>query len=485
MSASPVIEWGGLEIHVAPDGELSTLTLADTGAVVARGLAVRLAGGWVHGRTELLLDEIEQHFSLEAGGAVQARAVVRHVFDDVWSIRVQVQNLTDVDLAAPAAWLEMTTPWPARRWLAGAEGQISLDVAEPDGRLLTFTQLRGRSRLSDGLCWLTDMPMHLGPAGTPHAGYQVSWRADWLRDERVQAAALPTWWPERTVLRDVEDTVTLELPDAAVEAAGISILEDGDARVLTAKEGVHLAQVHAGRGTTDVELAWAGDLVHAHLIPAARGLLARDPRTLAPHEVFLLGRAQQRGHLGEAPADAVTQAVESLSARPGPIAPLALAAVADEVLAHGAPELVETLPDLASRCALQPGALTCALHATLASRLSGGAPTLPLPSGAVPGDDEQQRAVAEAIIHTEMLAMRAVEQMPAATVRTLALLGAGLPGHTADQLTRAVVWAVSGNLPEHWEVERWPVPLARVREDARARLLAERCGDEVLAWLLW
>lgn len=483
MPAPALISWGGLQIAVSPEGTLTSITL--DGRPVLRDVAVRFAAPWAHQRTELLLDEIEQHFILERDDAIQARAVVRHVFDDAWSIRAQVVNLTEVDLAVPAAWLDFTPAWPARRWLAGAEGQISLDVAHPEGDLLTFTQLRGRSRLSEDRCWLTDLPMHLGPAGTPHAGYQVSWRADWLRDERVQAAALPGWWPERVVLLDPQEEVRLELPDAAIEAAGIHVLQDEQCTYLTAQEGVHIAQVHARRGTTDVELAWADDLVWGHLVPSAHALLQRDPRTLAAHEVFLLGRARSQGHLGDATPTLVTEAVENLAARPGPVHPLALAAVADEVLAHGAPELVEALPVLAARSPLQPGALACALHATLASRLAGGAETLPLPSGQAAGADEAERAVNEAIIRTELLALRPTDRMPDLTRRLAALLGAGLPGHTVGQLARAQIWAVTGNLPEHWEVERWPLPLPRVREDARARLLAERCGDEALAWLLW
>ncbi|MEL4468799.1 MULTISPECIES: hypothetical protein [unclassified Luteococcus] len=483
MPAPTLIRWGGLEITVAADGSLPTVSL--DGRPVVRGLAVRFNPPWVHQRTELLLDEIEQHFILESDGALQARAVVRQVFDDTWSLRIQLVNLTDVELSVPPARLEFTPAWPARRWLAGAEGQISLDVAHPEGKLLTFTQLRGRSRLSEDQCWLTDLPVRLGPAGTPHAGYQVSWRADWLPDERTQAATLPSWWPERTVLLDPQEEVTLSLPDAAIEAAGIQVLQDEAVTYLTAHEGVHLAQVHAGRGTTDVELAWADDLVWCHLVPAAQGLAHRDPRALAAHEVFLLGRAQALGHLGEAPGTLVTEAVEELAAHPGPVDPLGLAAVADEVMAHGAPELVEALPELAARVPLQPGALTCILHATLASRLAGGEPKLPLPAGQVPGRAEAERAVNEAIIRTELLALRPVDEIPAQTRRLAALLGAGLPGNSVGQLTRALIWAATGNLPEHWEVERWPVPLARVREDARARLLAERCGDEVLAWLLW
>ncbi|MEL4505881.1 hypothetical protein AAEX63_14185 [Luteococcus sp. H138] len=483
MSAPTLINWRGLEVAVASDGTLVSIT--QDGRPVLTDLAVRFAPPWALQRTELLLDEIEQHFALEIDGATQARAIVRHVFDDTWSIRVQVVNLTDVELTAPPARLDFTPAWPARCWLAGAEGQISLDVADPEGRLLTFTQLRGRSRRSEGQCWLTDLPIHLGPAGTPHAGYRVSWRADWLRDERMQAAALPSWWPERIVLLDLQEVLRLDLPDAAIEAAGIHVLQDETSTYLTAQEGVHIAQVHARRGTTDVELAWAGDLVWEHLMPVVDELRRRDPRTLAAHEVFLLGRARSLGHLGDAPTTLVTEAVENLAARPGPVPPLALAAVADEVLAHGAPELVEVLPDLASRTPLQPGTLTCALHATLASRLAGGQPNLPLPAGEVRGESMAERAVNEAIIRTELLALRPAEQVPTHTIRLAALLGAGLPGHTVDQLTRALIWAVTGNLPEHWEVERWPASLARVREDARARLLAERCDSEVLAWLLW
>ncbi|MGO4956141.1 hypothetical protein ACTQ49_02520 [Luteococcus sp. Sow4_B9] len=482
MPAQALIHWGGLEIQLSPDGHVADVSCQDR--QVLGGLAVRLEDRWQLERTDFLLDEVEQHYRLETEGALQARAIVRQVFDETWSLRLQVQNLTDVEIAVPGAWLELDSVWPARTWLAGAEGQISIDAQRDDAQLLTFTQLRGRSRFSEGRRWLTDRPIRLTASGTPRAGYQVSWRADWLRDERVQAAALPRWWPERTVMLDLQDEVRLELPDAAVEAAGIHVLQDDETTWLTAQEGVHLAQVHAGRGTTDVELAWAGDLVTDHVRPAVEALSRRDPRKLGAAEVFLLGRAARLGQGAAVEPDHQIQAVESLVARPGALPPLALAAAAD-LLMHGGPVgLVDELPELAERVPLQPGAVTCLLHATLASRLVGGAEQLPMPSGTVQSTPAGA-AVAEAIVRMELQALRPADVMPPQVRRVLSLLGPGLPGRTVDPLTRAIIWASSSSLPEQWEVPQWPVPLARVREDARGRLLAEHCDVEALAWLLW
>lgn len=484
MPAQALTRWQGLDVAVEADGSLH-LALAGNGSLVLGDVAVALDGGWQRSRTEVLVDEVEQHWLLEHDGAVQARAVVRHVFDDAWRLRVQLQNLTDVEITVPPCRLEMTAPWPVRRWLAGAEGQISIDAGREDGQLLTLTQLRGRSRLSDGHTWLTDLPVRLGPASTPSAGYQVGWRGDWLRDQRVQAAALPAWWPARTVLADAEESVRLDLPDAAIEAAGVSLLEDEQGTHLVARAGIHLVQVHAGRGTTDVELAWADDLVADHLVPCVEALSGSDPRRLEPHQALLLTRAAQHGL--DVDSDCLHQAVETLAVRPGPVHPLALAAAAD--LAMTSPDVAEHLPEMATRMPLQPGALTVALHAMTASRLAGGDATLPLPSGVplpVAGLDE---TVARAVVEAEVACLRAggaagPAPMPRTVERVMALLGAGLPGQTVGPQARALLLAVAARLPEQWEAPRWPVTVPELRELARHRLLAERCDELSLAWLL-
>lgn len=482
MPAPTLISWEGLTIEVAPDGVLTTVALAGQAEPLLTDVAVVLGDGWTTTATEILLDEIEQRFEFATDGTVLARAVVRQVFDAAWSLRLQITNLNDEQLVVPAARLAMESVWPTRRWLAGAEGSISVDAGRADGALLTFTQLRGRSRLSGGMLWLTDLPITLGAAGTTAGTYQVGWRADWLRDERMQAAALPGWWPERHVLAD-GDIVELTLPDAAVEAAGIGILEHEETSVLTARPGHHIAQVHAGRGTTDVELFWASSLVDGYLVPAAQALLGRDVRELEPHEVFLLGRAQAARGLGDEAAAHVTDAVAVIAAKAGarPTTPLGLAAVADEVIRTGAPDLVEALPALAAHLPWQPGAFTSLLHANLASRLAGGVPTLPLPTGERPTE-----AVASAIIGAELLVLDPPAAMPASAVRVAALLGAGMPGVIVDEVTRAQVWAVTGLFPEGWEPgQRWPVTLGMARDLARDELLARTCGDEALAWLAW
>ncbi|WP_394276011.1 hypothetical protein [Luteococcus sp.] len=484
MPAQALTRWQGLDVTVEEDGSLQ-VALAETGEVVLDDVAVGFDGGWQRARTEVLVDEVEQHWLLEHEGAVQARAVVRHVFDDAWRVRVQLQNLTDVEIAVPPCRLDMSAAWPMRRWLAGAEGQISIDAGREDGQLLTLTQLRGRSRLSEGHSWLTDLPVRLGPAVTPSAGYQVGWRGDWLRDQRVQAAALPSWWPARTVLADAQESVRLDLPDAAIEAAGVSLLEDEQGTHLVARPGIHLVQVHAGRGTTDVELAWADDLVADHLAPSVESLVGTDPRVLEPHQAVLLTRAVQHGL--DVDPEHLAQAIETLATRPGTVHPLALAAAAD--LAMTSPDAADHLPEMASRMALQPGALTVALHAMTASRLVGGPATLQLPSGVplpVAGLDE---TVARAVVEAEVACFRAGTDSPAGPVprpveRVMALLGAGLPGHTVGPQARALLLAVASRLPEQWEAPRWPVTVPELRELARHRLLAERCDDVSLAWLL-
>lgn len=479
-----MISWRGLELEVGEDAALEGFRLAGHSDEVLHRVAVRFAEGWRSVGTELLLDEVEQRLECEG-----ATAVVRHVFDDTWSIRVQIANQRDEPVTVPPLWLEVDSAWPLRRWLAGAEGSISVDADREDGALLTFTQLRGRSRLSEGCCWLTDLPIRLAPRGTTGSVYQVSWRADWLRDERMQAAALPTWWPERTVLAD-GDAVELRLPDAAVEGAGIGILEDDEVTVLSAQPGVHLAQIHAGRGTTDVELAWQP--AEAQLLgEAADRLLRRDPRTLAGHEVFLLGRCLAADSRGAGGQQVVDEAAEELTARPGPVPPLALAAVADRLLRTGDPALAAPLAAMLSRLGAVPGAVLAMLHANLALQLAGHEPVVASFTGGGHDGGGGASVLAEALRRTELLALRPPSAMPRQAVRVAALLGAGLPGVTVDQSTRALVWAITGALPETWQDgadgpgERWPVSLGTAREIARGRLLAERCDDLALAWLQW
>lgn len=476
------------------DGSIAMVHLEDADDPFLTDLRIHLDEPWRQVSVDFLLDEVEQRFELrrarndeQAGLRAEqdedaspvAEAVVRQVFDDAWSLRLVLRNLTDQPLTVPAARLEMSTDWPVRRWLAGAEGQLSLDPWRADGQLLTFTQTRGRSRLSEGHCWLTDLPVRLAPAGQPAATYQVGWRVDWLRDEAMQAAALPRWWPAGTVLAG-DDVVELRLPDAAIEAAGVTVLEDDEVTVLSARPGHHLAQVHAGRGTTDVDLYWADDLVTGHLLPAAEAVLESDPRTLAPEQVFLLGRALSTGRLGGG-EDFLAAAVEELAARPGVVQPLGLATVADHCLRTGEPDLAGRLPELSSRTVATPGALRCWVHAGIAARVAGVEDPLPaprIPSGLGLLDRRVVRA------ETQLLSP--AEVPPGLVRRVAALLGAGLPGETVDQLLRARIWAVLGLVPERWELaERWPLPLGEVRELARRRLLAERCVDEALAWLLW
>ncbi|GAA1392672.1 hypothetical protein GCM10009599_14270 [Luteococcus peritonei] len=478
-----MIAWQGLELQVTDDGALTHVRLAGSETDAIARLVVRFAPGWRQVGCELLADEIEQRFSCEG-----ATAVVRQVLDDTWTLRVQISNQTANQITVPACWLELDTAWPARTWLAGAEGSISIDMGDPDGRLLTFTQLRGRSRFSEDCIWLTDLPVRLAPKGSPGAVYQVGWRADWLRDERMQAAALPAWWPERTVLA-ADDVVELHLPDAAVEAAGIGILEDDEATVLTAQPGVHIAQVHAGRGTTDMELAWVPPEREV-VARAGERLLAADPRTLSAPQVFLLGRALAAEASGQEAAELLSQSVEELVARPGAAEPLAVAALADQVMRTAEPDMVDALAPLVRRLAPVPGATLAMLHANLALQLAGQPPAVP---ERTPGDGVRQPVglaqVADAIRRTELLAMRPGGELPDEALRLAALLGAGLPGRTVDQVTRALVWAVTGALAENWCVpggqDRWPVALGSARDLAKGRLLAEHCEDEALAWLQW
>ncbi|GEM_PF-6068273 len=464
-----VIDWSGTTVAVREDGTLD-LAVAGERAFV-RALRVGFDEPWIFEGQRLLVDEVEQTW---ANGHVTA--TVRHVFDQSWSIRVQVVNLRDTEVKVSPPKLEFTSSWPARRWLAGAEGQLSFDPGRADGALLTLTQLRGRSRLSEGTCWLADLPIHLGVAGSSSAQLAISWRGDWLRDEAMQAGALPGWWPD-TVLDD-GDVVLLDLPDAAIEAAGMTLLEDEAGTTLSARPGIHLAQVHSGHGTTDVEFAVAPSLTTELSARTVRILEGVDPRTCSPATGFVVLRAHGLGLAGDEALAFAGTVAEECAARPGPVAPFVVGLLAN--LALHEPRRASELPELLSRLVEGPGAGMARVQAALALQMAGEPVAIPPGVPAVLGEVEA------AIYRLEETLIRAQTPDPVELRRVAGLLGAGLPGVTADARTRAMVHAVLGLAAEGLDVGgRWPMPLAQVRDMARKRLLAERGADEAIAWLLW
>lgn len=462
----------GLRIELDEHNAIA-LAVHDQPAPFASGLRVQFAGDWRRSGGERLVDELEERWQLG-----QVEAIVRHVFGEspLWSLRVQLVNRGDQPASVPACWLAVDAAWPPRAWLAGAEGQLSLDPAAPGIGLATLTQLRGRCRLSDGRYWLTDLPVRLAPAGDSGSQYQVAWRLDVLADERVQAAALPTWWPATTSLQ-TGDVVALDLPDAAIEGAGLQLLEDEQGTTISGQCGVHIAQVHTGRGTTDLELAFADPLPQVLGQAAEEVVSSVDPRVADAAECFLVARLAST--TTGAPEWLAT-AVDELLHRTSPLEPLALAAIAEAALER--PELAVRLPDALARTREAPGVGLARLRSLMALQLSDQPTHVPsgVASESTPLEAELMRLEHQLITG----AVRTADHLDPAQWRLLGLLGAGLPGHTADPVSRAQLVAITSLAPEGIDLAaRWPIPLADARERCLRRLVAERHGPDVLAWL--
>lgn len=471
-----LIPWCGLQVEPTEAGGIRLLD-AGTGPGPFAELAVELGEGW-----RLLGVETDDE-QTEAGWAFAgATAVVRFRFGVVFRLTVELRNTGPEPVSVPAPRLAVQARWPVQSWLAGCRGFVLLDAGRDDGRLLALVQGAGDSRLSAGERWLTEVPTTLRPAGDPGAVVRASWTLDWADSARVLTSELPAWWPDRTALADGDELV-LDLPDAAVEAAGVHILDRGEAAVaLTGRPGVHLARVHEARGTTDVHLWWAQPL-REELTRRTMRVLEGDPRACGIEQAWILGRALGAGLRpgDQESGEFLEVAGEELAARSRRRTPMLAALLADQAARTGAEDLLDEAITILAGLGPVNGRHLAWLNVLLACHIFGRTPPAPpaVPDATSPGT---LMAAAEAMV----LSRHDEPAPPPAVWRALGVLGAGLPGDTVGQLRRANALAIAGFVPERWDFStRWPAGLPQVAAHATRRLLAEGCPDEVFAWLLW
>lgn len=351
-----------------------------------------------------------------------------------------------VDAAASASpTLGVSSVLPCQTWLAGRFGFVLLDPGRPDGRLVAMWQEQGDSQLSSGRRFLV---RHGGPA-------RLSWVWEWIDHPSQLAERLPGWWPSRTTLAS-GDQLVLDLPDAAIEAAGVLVTDRGDdARALAGRDGPHIACVHEGSGTTLLHLWWAPSLAD-EVVCRGEALAASDPRMASPVSAWIVSHAIENGVRAQAWLDAACDELIG-----GEASVFAAAVLADHALRRADPDLAR-----AAAGVLPTGEKLAWLHVAVACRVLGcDIPVLDA---------------------TDSPSLPPADGPDIAAWRKFAVLGRGLPGETGSHLATARALAETTLIPERWNFGRWSAaPLSLLVEDATRRLLAERCADDALAWLLW
>lgn len=484
MPTPPLIDWEGLRISLDATGVIVQVVDEESGRLLLRDLAVDFPAPWQRGEVEVLAGELEQRWTHPSG----ATATTRIVFEEAFTLRVTVLNRTPEAVEVPAPRLRFGADWPLRRLLAGDEASLGVDPGR--AQQLLFTQLRGQAGHRDGEILLTPDPLLL-PAGTGETPGQftVSWRAAWLEDHRRIAQVLPAWWPT-TCLRQGDELV-LPMPDAAVTSGdGLELVQLEDATsVSSPKPGRYSVQVHDRLGTTDLEVFWGDDLALVLPLEADRLLERSDPRTCAPWEAWTMARALDVA--GSPAQDYLATAAEVSLARLGASHPLEVMAASAFISRENAGSLWPQLVGMLERMPPGVGSLMALVHARLAGMQVGRSPRgLGVPglgaAGVVAGPELS--AVERALCAVEGELALPPEEPSEACWRVAGLLGAGLPGDTVGVVRLAQTLMVTSLFPEHWDLlERWPVPLSVVRQQAEHRVLAcieEEGGREALGWLL-
>lgn len=469
-----MIRWDGSDVVLHSDASVDVDADVVSGL---RGVRVVFPQPWVASPAAISDEGVEQVWTFSSDGA-SVSALVTHTFVSSWAMSVVITNDSPVAVSVPLCEVVFEADWPTVVWLAGASGFV-VGPPAPDGRVLALRQLRGSSRLSEGRRWVADLPVVLGPGATGASQYRVHWRGEWLAHHREVATLLPAWWPERTALES-GDLLPLRLPDAAITAAGVHLIEEDDLVWLTARDGRHLAQVHSGVGSQDVHLWWAPSLPF-ELTQRVEPVVTADPRLATGVDAWLVARALAWGVARDqrTAREWLQAASEELAARPRCADVLTAAAVTQaSAILHDA-DLFDVAVEWTDALPVQPGLprLVVSLHiAGLSLGLDG-----PRRRPGVPVDPVERALVA---VETACLSGTPTPTGEAWLVGSL--LGAGLPGETTDHLTRARACSALALAPESWDfTTRWPASLPVVIEDAHRRLLAEGCDDEAFAWLLW
>ncbi|MGA4508424.1 hypothetical protein ACQB6R_09975 [Propionibacteriaceae bacterium G1746] len=486
MPAPQVISWQNLEVATGPRGDIESVTDQVSGEVLLAHLRIEMAEPWQPGDADVLAAEVELSWAHPSG----ATAVLRHVFDETWTIRLTLVNRTDAEARVPAPRLRFQAPWPTRRWIAGGEASIGIDPGRAEQ--LVLTQLQGQAHVVDGQVVLTPDPLVL-PAQSATGGpgqFQVSWRGAWLADHVHAARVLPAWWPDRVGLAEGQEVV-LSLPDAALTtSAGVTLTQQDEDTWIAGPPGKRLVQVHNRLGTTDMVLWWGEGIERAQQRESARIVEVTDPRTCEPWEAWIVTRSAAL--LGSAEVDDYLRtAVEERCARSGPVHPLDVMAVcawlADK---PGEADVWDELDDLVARMPTQPGSQLALVHARLLAMQHRRASTS-LRSRRAPARGLSR--VEDAMCQVEAGLLHPADEPDELAWRVAGLLGAGLPGETVGLVRLAQVYTLTALYPEHWDfTRRWPTSLAEAREVVQHKLVASALAAagsqpdacEAFGWLL-
>lgn len=429
-------EWEGLLVTWLPSGGLSLTDLSVSEQPFA-SIAVTFDDPWTRGTRCADDEECDEQWATSG--------VVATVNWRVYSAFRFTVDLPESPAAGPVLEVESTSP--CQSWLAGSHGFVLLDPGRPDGRLLALVQERGDGQFSSGRRFL------FRQAATRPT--RLSWACEWIEHPRQLTDRIPPWWPRRTTFESGDELV-LELPDAAIEAAGVQVTDRGDdARAIAGRDGPHIASVHEGSGTTLVHLWWAPPLA-SELARRAQTAMSFDPRLAPAHAAWIVSRASKQGT--ETWLDAACD--ELVGGEPSAFA---AAVLADHAMRRGDDDLLQAAID---RLPTDDGRELAWIHVALACQIMGR----DVPSAQV----------------TLPVAAHNHTVPPEEFWRRLTVLGRGLPGEVGTHLEIARAVALASLAPEQWDFSGWwMTPLSILVEDATRRLLAERCSDDVFAWLLW
>lgn len=440
------LRWGEATLRFDDEGDLVSLVHDQWGPYLA-GWRIRT------GRSEqsvplVLADEDEVEVSRDLGPLT---VTVRHSVGGGWDQRTVAAAGTDLPYAfgRPRLLLDPAPGCVGRVWAAGSRAIWAVAPAG-EGPLLVAVQRQGCTADTDELA--------LGPDAAWEAGERRIWRwqARWCADWRDAGALLPTWWPERTALREGLPLV-VTAPDRAVDddSGAWTVAEEEAGTEILPAGGRHRGSIrlNGAGGTTLLDATWAPGW-DAVAVIWARLACRPDPAAGRP----AAGRAVAAGP-GLLPGPAATALVLAVLSGPGLEPPDAPAGItpAESVPAL---ELVERSMGAVLDGPPDPTQVLCCLGLHTAT---GDATWL---SEAAERMSRQGPAPLGAAIGVNLLtALVAAGRDPAPTARALAEAGArALSGDPAVPADVRLEYAVAAG------ANRWGEPIREVTRRAAALL---------------